>query len=531
MPGGDRLRYEAGRRLMPPGQIAEADDSAADAAGRAIGSSGRPARTPREQRRPKADRVLNADLIHTDRRGSASKRRPRRGAAVLLAALLSVAAAAAQDGSDGGIPELDRIEGAIRQVVERVAPSTVGIRVERRFVTPLAEGVAPLTAREQIVTVNGSGTIIDSDGLILTNEHVVQAATLIEVLFHDGGSVRATVRSSDARSDLAVLEVPRRGLHAAAYGDVSGLTRGQWVIALGNPFGLGGDGSACVSVGVISNLNRRLPGLGAVDDRLYHDMIQTTASINPGNSGGPLFNTRGELIGVVTAMHTRAAVDEGVGFAIPLTPAKRTIVERLSRGETIEYGYLGLAVRDPSGAERQAAALASGGAYVEEVEVGGPAQRAGVRTGDLVVSFDGQALRNAAQFMDLVGQSPVGQTVPLELRRQKSPMRMTLTVERREVSRVAWMRGSAILWRGLRLADVSPEAHQRSSIEEGRGVVVIDILKDSTGHRAGIRVGDVIEAVGDERVTGVGDFRERTRARKGVVQVTLRARGQVSVQP
>ncbi|MEP0847744.1 MAG: trypsin-like peptidase domain-containing protein [Phycisphaerae bacterium] len=430
------------------------------------------------------------------------------------------------------VPELSRVQAAVERVVAAVSPSVVGIRVERRYRTPAAEpvGAQPAT-QEQVVVVNGAGTIIDADGLILTNEHVVQSAQSIEVNFSDGSRSRATVRSADPRSDLAVLEVPRRGLRPAAFGDTRKLARGQWTIAMGNPYGLGADGSACVSIGVIANLGRRLPGLGAVDDRLYGDMIQTTAVINPGNSGGPLFNIAGELIGVVAAMHMRAALDDGVGFAIPLSATKRRIIERLREGLPVEYGYVGLSVRDPTPDERRAAGVSSGGAVVEQVESGGPAERASVRIGDLVASFAGQRIEDASHLVDLVGEASAGEKANVELRRGRQTVQIELSVERRDVSRVAWMRGGAVLWRGLRLADLTPETGSRLEVAGRDGVVVLDVVENSPASRAGIRIGDVLEAVNGQRVVDVAQFREAVRVEKAAVRIVVRARGSVEVGP
>jgi serine protease Do len=165
-------------------------------------------------------------------------------------------------------------------------------------------------------------------------------------------------------------------------------------------------------------------------------MIQTTATINPGNSGGPLFNLQGQLVGVVTAMHTRTASDDGVGFAIPMTPAKRRLVDRLLRGESIEYGYLGMTVRAPDAAERQTlGAEAAGGVYVERVDPQGPAARAGVAAGDVVVRLDDQPVHSSTQLVELVGGATPGQDVSLTLFRQKRQVTVRVRVEARHVGR------------------------------------------------------------------------------------------------
>jgi len=432
-----------------------------------------------------------------------------------------------------GATQLESLQQAFQRVVDRVAPSVVSIRVQRRYASPLpATENEGLPGRlEQHVVVNGAGTVITPDGLILTNEHVVQSATAIDVFFHDGAKLPATLFAADARSDIAILKVPRRGLQPASFGDWSLVERGQWAIVLGNPYGLGNDGQLSVSIGVIANLNRQLPGLGEVDDRFYNDMIQVTAPIYPGNSGGPLFNVRGELIGIVTAMHTRAPADEGVGFAIPLTPIKRRIIDLLAQGRRVEYGYLGLTVRLPESDERAAHGLKNG-VVVERVEPGGPAARAGVAVGDIITSYERLPISGPAHLAELAGQTPVGTTVRLDLLRNGRPAAIAVTLDRRDISRVSWMRGEALCWRGMRLSDLSADArrHMRVDARSG-GVVVIDVEAGSPADQADIRIGDVIEAVGGQRIADTLDFMLRVRDTEGTLELTLRDRGHRAIPP
>ncbi len=339
-----------------------------------------------------------------------------------------------QAGAPNAVADLDALQRAFQEVIDQVSPSVVGIRAQRRPAS--LDTVGPSGAH---VVVNGSGTIISADGLILTSEHVVQAATDIEILFFDGQRLHALVIAADPRSDLAVLQTARADLRPAPLCDWDHVARGQWTVVLGNPFGLGRDGQLSVSVGVIANLGRELPGLGEADDRFYHDMLQITAPINPGNSGGPLFNIHGELIGVITAMHTRSPADDGVGFAIPMTPVKRRLIDELCAGRTIEYGYLGTTVRVPDAMER--AALGVGhGVVVQRVEPEGPAAQAGVGVGDVILEFDGQPVTGPAQLAELVGQTPAGAVIQLSLRRGGEALARQATLERRAGSRVSAMR-------------------------------------------------------------------------------------------
>jgi len=376
---------------------------------------------------------------------------PRFWAAALFGMLCALAPARGQSLADAAPPaaadplaEARRLERAFERIAQRVSPSVVALRSHRAY--PLIEPDAGADSQDEsllepLIVVHGAGTVISRQGHILTNEHVVHAAARIEVFFYDGTREDATLIGADPRSDLAVLQVRRRDLPPATMCRPGSVRRGQWAVAVGNPYGLGNDGSLSVSVGVISNLNRVLPGLGEDDDRFYYDMMQTTAQINPGNSGGPLFNLRGELIGVVTAMHTRAGVDEGVGFAIPLSETRRRIIERLRSGQTIEYGYIGLTVRCAEPQERQAAGAPDGpGVCVLDVDPEGPAQRAGLRVGDIITRCDGVPVRSAAEMAHYIGLAPVGSRVRIEYIRAGRVRTVLVPLARRESCHVRRLR-------------------------------------------------------------------------------------------
>lgn len=430
--------------------------------------------------------------------------------------------------------DLERLEGAFQDVVRRVSPSVVGIRAYRRYASllPGMESGAP-TGADQLIVVNGSGVAIRGDGLLLTNEHVVQAAEAIEVLFADGRSSAAIVVGADPRSDLAVLQVGRSGITPATRADATQLARGQWAIVLGNPFGLGSDGNLSVSIGVISNLGRRLPGLGEVDDRLYADMIQTTATINPGNSGGPLFNVRGELVGVVTAMHTRAAAEDGVGFAIPLTAERWNLIGQLMQGKPVQYGFLGASVRLPTGPERSAAqAKPEEGVVVDLVDPDGPAARADLRLGDYVLAYNGASVSGVGELVDRVGATPIGTVATLEIVRGHARETLRVMIEPRQISRVSWLRNGAVLWRGLRLADLTPETARRVGVERsGDGIIVLDVVPGTPASRVGVQVGDVIERVAKEGTPSILAFQNAIRGQQGAVEVAVRGRGELRVEP
>jgi serine protease Do len=451
-------------------------------------------------------------------------------------------AATAQTGlAEGGAPlagaeplaTVKSLEQAFRTVAEQVRPSVVGLRVQRRYFSARPGGddssSAPLL--DQVVTVNGTGTVVREDGLILTNEHVVQSALRIDVLLHDGRTLAGAIVAADPRCDLAILRVARGDLHPATMCRWEDVARGQWTIAVGNPFGLGQDGKLSIAVGVISNLGRRLPGLGEMDDRLYSDMVQITTPIHPGNSGGPLFNVRGEWVGVVTAMHTRSAADEGVGFAIPLSAARRRQITCLMDGRSIEYGYLGLTVRDLPPVESPPDQREAG-VIVQNLDSDGPAARAGLRVGDRLVRLNERPVRSAAELLEQVGECPIGSRVVLVVQRDVASMALEVDVMRRDVTRVGWMRGGAILWRGLRLADVTREVRDRFQVESAaRGVVVIEAARERSEPGPGVSVGDVIEGVGDRAVRDTYDFGDLVRNQDGPVLLRVRRKGHIVIPP
>ncbi|MDB5297552.1 MAG: 2-alkenal reductase, partial [Phycisphaerales bacterium] len=246
----------------------------------------------------------------------------------------------------------------------------------------------------------GTGLVVAAEGYILTNEHVVGRAAQIWVTTDDRKVYPAVVVGSDPRADLAVLKVPAAGLRPVAFA-AAPARRGQWAIAIGNPYGLAGDGELAVSVGVVSAVGRSLPKLSGREDRLYQDLIQTTAQINPGNSGGPLFDAAGDVIGVNCAVVLPVKQTNGIGFAIPAGPRLRAVVDRLVAGREVTYAYLGVRTTTAAPADCTAAGLPvdAGGARVDYVEAGSPAAAAGLRAGDIVTALAGAAVAASEPFI------------------------------------------------------------------------------------------------------------------------------------
>jgi serine protease Do len=327
------------------------------------------------------------------------------------------------------------LESSFQQVIDQAMPSVVSLRVQRRAAVPVAtiedDGASRPLMSQSVTVVNGSGMVISPDGLILTNDHVVQGADRIDVIFSD----------ADARTDLAILSCGRTGLTPVRFCDAQNLHRGQWSIAIGNPLGIGRDGQLSASVGVISNVSRDLPGLGEEDDRRYVDMVQTTAPISPGNSGGPLFNLQGEVIGVVTAMYVRNGSDEGLAFAIPVSQRLRRTLAELLQGNPIDYGYLGLTVRDFAEGEVSPGGDVPGtGVLVIDLDSAGPAARSGLQIGDAIVAYAGEPVRTAAMLVDRVERTPVGTPVSVEFLRNGERKGLTIRAARREARQIAALR-------------------------------------------------------------------------------------------
>lgn len=268
---------------------------------------------------------------------------------------------------------------------------------------------------------SGSGFIIRKDGLILTNNHLVEGAKEITVTLADKRAYNATVVGRDPKTDLAVLRIkPKEELSVVQLGDSDALQVGDWVLAIGNPFGL----SNTVTVGIVSAKGRVI-GAGP-----YDDFIQTDASINPGNSGGPLFNARGEVIGINSAIFSQSGGNIGIGFAIPINLAKRLLPELETTG-SVTRGWLGVSI------QKMTAELAyslghtqARGALVADVVPGGPAEKAGISRGDVIVTYNGKGVDDFAALPSLVATTPVGDTVPVEVVRAGRTQTLEVTVSK-----------------------------------------------------------------------------------------------------
>ena len=316
---------------------------------------------------------------------------------------------------------LDAYSRAVIHVVERVGPAVVNIRVGHDHRHPNPPDTSGRGNDSSPMHGAGSGVVIAPDGYLLTNHHVAQAGSHFEVTFTDGAAVTAEVVGSDAPTDLAVLRAHSSGLPYAELGDSARLRAGQLVIAMGNPLGF----ESSVSTGVVSALGR---SLRSQTGRLIENIIQHTAPLNPGNSGGPLLDSRGAVVGINTAIIARA---QGIGFAIPARTAQWVLSQILAHGR-VRRGYLGISGRDRPVERRLVRALdlpAERAVEVMSAEPNGPAYRAGVRTGDLVLALNGQAVRFVDDLHRGLSESPFGEPVKLELLRRTQRMVLEVVPE------------------------------------------------------------------------------------------------------
>ena len=366
----------------------------------------------------------------------------------------------------------------------------------------------------------GSGVIIDAQGHILTNEHVIDDADKITVTLPDGRVFKGEVKGKDQRSDLAVIKINAGSLPFASLGDSDTARIGQWVVAIGNPFGFAMENpEPTVTVGVISALHRTLGGRGLSIDRDYNDLIQTDAAINPGNSGGPLVNLKGEVVGINVAIFSTTGGYEGIGFAIPINNAKR-IISRLTEGKRIVYGWLGVTVQNlTEGLAKYFALPDKNGVLVAKVLENSPAQKAGIKESDVIKSLDDKAINNVRELLSVVGKMEQGRKVKVGLLRDKKELSLQAEIGERPESLEEEAEGSpnipAADWRGLEVQDLGGENTLRFRIQEKKGVLVVGVRPNSPAEEAGIMPSEVIVEINKQAINNLADYGKVTQNLKG----------------
>jgi serine protease Do len=359
----------------------------------------------------------------------------------------------------------------------------------------------------------GSGFVVDPSGYIVTNDHVVDGASSIEVTLSDGRSFPAKLVGSDSETDLALIKIEASGLPTIPLGSSSSLKIAEPVMAIGNPFGL----DHTVTVGIISGTGRVI-GAGR-----YDDFLQTDAAINPGNSGGPLINTRGEVIGIASAIATRSGGFQGVGFAIPIDLAK-PILGQLRQAGKVTRGWLGVTIQTLTPELAKSFGLDQPqGALVAAVSDDSPAGRAGLKPGDVIVRYDGKAVDSPRALPPLVANTPVGKAVTVEFLREGGRQSAQVTVGNLADAREAQAgtpkgsgesQGRVTERFGLALRPLTPELAQRFGVQSDQGVVVTEVRPDSPAAVAGLAPGDVIREVNRTPVRDLDDV-ERGLQRGG----------------
>ncbi len=376
----------------------------------------------------------------------------------------------------------------------------------------------------------GSGVIVDSRGYILTNQHVVSEADKVTVVLPDGREFKGEIKGQDVRSDLAIVKINAKELPVAVLGDSDNLKIGQWVVAIGNPLGMAMQNpEPTVTTGVISALHRTLGKTLGRGERDYSDLIQTDAAINPGNSGGPLVNLKGEVVGINVAIFSTSGGYQGIGFAVPSNSAKR-IISRLIEGKKIEYGWLGITVQDLTQDLSGYFGLTDkSGVLVAGVAKDGPAQKTGIKKGDVIRKFDANVINNVKDLLALVNQVEVGRKVRITVVRDKKETIFEVVIASRsqeqnsEILNADQESAQPGVWRGMEIADLDSRGARRFNIRETEGVVVVDVKADSLADAAGLIPGDLILEVNQEKVKNAVDFRKITQGLKGdCLVVTVR---------
>ncbi len=397
---------------------------------------------------------------------------------------------------------------SLTEIVRRIKPAVVNISstkimhnrpMARRGGDPFGEDFYQRffgVPQEYNQNSLGSGFIINKDGTILTNNHVVQNADEIVVKLTDGHQYQAKLIGTDPKTDLAVIRIEggKGDFPTVPLGNSDQLEVGEWVIAVGNPFGLG----QTVTTGIVSAKGRVI-GAGP-----YDDFIQTDASINPGNSGGPLFNLNGEVIGINTAI---IASGQGIGFAIPVNTAKNFAPQLLQKGK-VTRGYLGVNIQDITPELAKSFGIKEDvGALVAGVAPGGPAEKAGLEAGDLVVSFNGKPITASHDLPVLVSQSPIGAKLPIEVVRKGQRKNFVVEVgELEQAERQVVQAQKEMSEMGILVRDLSAIERNELGIKDNRGVLVIKMASNSPAAWIGLRPGDVILEVNENPIRNLSDY-------------------------
>jgi len=374
--------------------------------------------------------------------------------------------------------------------------------------------------KEMKQTNLGSGLVVSKDGYILTNNHVVADAEEILVTFYDKEKYDAEIIGRDPKTDLALIKIKvDKPTGAARLGDSDKLRVGDWVVAIGNPFGLGNT----LTAGVVSAKGRVI-GAGP-----YDNFIQTDASINPGNSGGPLFNLDGEVIGINTAIFTQSGGNIGIGFAIPINIAKSVMSQLKERGRVIR-GWLGVVIQLITPEIKEKFGLkTTEGALIGEITKDSPAEKGGLERGDVIIRFDGKEVEEMNSLPPMVAETAIGKEVEIVVIRKGKEQRLTVKIgELKEEARIAATSIPEIEEAfGLSVQELTPELAESLSLEDERGVVVSGVRRGSPAYEAGLQRGDLVQEIEKEPVENMDDYKRimRESAVRQQILVVVRHKG------
>jgi len=435
---------------------------------------------------------------------------------VLMIAVVSPVFAAAED---NGIETLRKTSKAFTEVAKKAVPAVVAVQVEqtvssdiegfgsspsddeffRRFFGPR---FSPRNSEPQIRKGQGSGFIISSDGYVLTNNHVVDSADKITVVLKDGRKLEAKVIGTDPDSDVAVIKIEGKDFPTIELGDSDSLEIGEWVIAVGNPFGL----AETVTVGVVSAKGRQI----GITEGGYEDFIQTDAAINPGNSGGPLLNLDGKAIGMNSAIISQSGGYMGIGLAVPINMAK-AVKEQLISGGKVVRGYVGITM-NPEGLTPELAESfgykGEGGILVTEVLEESPAAKAGLKQGDIITQLNGKAVTSNDSFRNTVSLMAPGTKIKLTLFRDGKEKEINVEVASLSESKMSTKTSEVGKKLGLSIVPVDSDVARQLGAKGDQGVVVSEVTPRSPAQNAGIRPGMIILGVNQVYVNSVGEFNE-----------------------
>jgi serine protease Do len=411
--------------------------------------------------------------------------------------------------------------GSFSQLAARLSPMVVNVKVVKvekvgsfpsfpqgempdgfqEFFNRFFQDMPNMPRNQQMPRIQGagSGVIISTDGYVLTNNHVIEGAKDVTVTLADHQEYKARIVGRDPKTDLAVLKIEGKGTFpAASLGNSDNLQVGDWVIAIGNPFGL----NNTVTSGIVSAKGRVI-GAGP-----YDNFIQTDASINPGNSGGPLFNMNGEVVGINTAIISQG---HGIGFAIPVNTVKPLVPQLETKG-SVTRGYLGVTIQTITPALEKALKLQDKkGALVADVTANSPAAQAGVKRGDVIVAFNGKEVSDNHALPALVAGTPIGQQATVTILRNGQKMQLAVKVGELPAERAdngnlpeGSVQPAKEKW-GLQLRDLNPELANQLHLQSDKGVAVVGVKSGSKAEEAGIQTGDVILEVNRQPITSVND--------------------------